>query len=55
MLFTETLSEQNEIFGYIPDNEGMNLKTFGSGHSAYADAVEAMIATINTNVIAVNP
>ncbi|REC39749.1 PAAR-like protein [Chryseobacterium sp. 5_R23647] len=49
------LGEQNEIFGYIPDNEGMNLKTFGSGHSAYADAVEAMIATINTNVIAVNP
>ncbi|MGO4708208.1 PAAR-like protein [Chryseobacterium sp. 2TAF14] len=48
------LGEQNEIFGYIPDNEGMNLKTFGSGHSAYADAVEAMIATINTNVIAVN-
>lgn len=49
------LGEQNEIFGYIPDNEGMNLKTFGSGHSAYADAVEAMIATINTNVIATNP
>lgn len=49
------LGVQNEIFGYIPDNEGMNLKTFGSGHSAYADAVEAMIATINTNVIAVNP
>lgn len=49
------LGEQNEIFGYIPDNEGMNLKAFGSGHSAYADAVEAMIATINTNVIAVNP
>lgn len=49
------LGEQNEIFGYIPDNKGMNLKTFGSGHSAYADAVEAMIATINTNVIAVNP
>lgn len=48
------LGEQNEIFGYIPDNEGMNLATIGSGHSAYADAVEAMIATINTNVIAVN-
>lgn len=48
------LGEQNEIFGYIPDNEGMNLKTFGSGHSAYADAVEAMIATINMNVIATN-
>lgn len=48
------LGEQNEIFGYIPDNEGMNLKTIGSGHSAYADAVEAMIATINTNVIATN-
>lgn len=49
------LGEQNEIFGYIDHNEGMNLKTFGSGHSAYADAVEAMIATINTNVIATNP
>lgn len=48
------LGDQHEIFGYIADNEGLNMSTIGSGHSAYADAVKAMIATINTDVIAVN-
>lgn len=48
------LGEQNEIFGYIDDNEGLSLGTIGSGHGAYKDAVKAMTDTINTNVIATN-
>jgi len=48
------LGEQNEIFGYIEDNEGLGIKTLGSGHSAYADAFQAMMDTINTDVVANN-
>ncbi|MDQ1858638.1 PAAR-like protein [Chryseobacterium sp. WLY505] len=48
------LGEQNEIFGYIEDNEGLGIKTIGSGHSAYNDAFQAMLATINTDVVANN-
>ena len=46
------LGQQHEIFGYIDDNKGLGLSTLGSGHSAYNDALQAMIETINTNVIA---
>lgn len=48
------LGEQNEIFGYIKDNEGLGISTLGSGHGAYADALQAMVATINTDVVANN-
>ncbi|REC77535.1 DUF4280 domain-containing protein [Chryseobacterium elymi] len=48
------LGEQNEIFGYIEDNEGLGIKTLGSGHGAYADALQAMVANINTDVVANN-
>ncbi|WP_292008628.1 PAAR-like protein [Chryseobacterium sp.] len=44
------LGEQNEIFGYIPDNEGLGISTLGSGHGDYVNAMEAMIATINIDV-----
>ncbi|MCW3161412.1 PAAR-like protein [Chryseobacterium oryctis] len=46
------LGEQHEIFGYIDKNEGLGLSTIGSGHSAYNDAFQAMLETINTDVIA---
>ncbi|ASW73718.1 hypothetical protein IQ37_17830 [Chryseobacterium piperi] len=46
------LGQQHEIFGYIEDNKGLGIKTLGSGHGAYADALEAMISTINTDVLA---
>ncbi|TLX26253.1 DUF4280 domain-containing protein [Chryseobacterium indologenes] len=48
------LGQQHEIFGYIEDNEGLGIKTIGSGHSAYDDAFQAMLGTINTDVIANN-
>jgi hypothetical protein len=48
------LGEQHEIFGYIEDNEGLGIKTLGSGHGAYADALQAMVANINTDVVANN-
>jgi hypothetical protein len=48
------LNEQHEIYGYIEDNEGLGIKTIGSGHSAYADAFQAMMDTINTDVVANN-
>ncbi len=48
------LGQQNEIFGYIDKNEGLGLSTIGSGHSAYADALEAMVAAMNTTVLAKN-
>ena len=48
------ITNANEIFGYIEDNEGLGIKTLGSGHSAYADAFQAMMDTINTDVVANN-
>ncbi|MGC5746272.1 PAAR-like protein [Chryseobacterium sp. NFX27] len=48
------LNEQHEIYGYIEDNEGLGIKTIGSGHSAYNDAFQAMMSTINTDVVANN-
>ncbi|WP_419868493.1 PAAR-like protein [Chryseobacterium sp. CT-SW4] len=48
------LGEQNEIFGYIANNEGLGISTIGSGHGDYVNAMEAMIATINIDVQANN-
>lgn len=46
------LGQQHEIFGYIEDNEGLGIKTIGSGHGAYDDGIRAMVANINTDVVA---
>ncbi|WP_282630858.1 hypothetical protein [Empedobacter sedimenti] len=48
------IGEQNEMYGYGENNEGMSLKMFGAGHSAYDDAINAMMETMNTTVIANN-
>jgi len=44
--------DQHEIYGYSENNEGMSLKMIGDGHSAYNDALSAMMSTINLDVVA---
>ncbi|MDH6253556.1 hypothetical protein M2347_003283 [Chryseobacterium sp. H1D6B] len=48
------LGEQHEIFGYTNDNEGLSITSLGHGHMDYKIAFEAMMDTININVLASN-